>query len=262
MERVSWELSILAKAIAFNNLSTAAGPVGLSQPQLSRIVSRLENELQVVLLDRTAKRKSGWTPQAHRLAEIYSKSSRLMGEQIRRLTTEGSEPQILRLGALDGLIGVATDVAQKIFEGTSVRLVELDLFDLIQLEESFSKGELDLIFSGREPGRRKFRHVRQLGFQSLEETGKSGRTRVLSPYEYGMSQASVKASLGRTSPERILVSNSLFVRRTWIESHGGRGIIPSGLRKSATGKGREEPALLVAQDTFPPRLWEKVTGWL
>src|SRR3954468_17366708 len=143
MERLSWELSVLTRAVAFENLSSAAGPVGLSQPQLSRIVSRLEGELEVVLLDRAAKRKSGWTPIAHRLASVYGKSSRHLSEQIQRLVRE-KDPQILRLGCLDGLATVAAELSTQIFKGTTVRAVELDLFDLIQLEELFIKSELDL----------------------------------------------------------------------------------------------------------------------
>jgi hypothetical protein len=259
MERVNAELAILSKAVAFSNLSSAAGPVGLSQPQLSRIVSRLEQELQVVLLDRTAKRKSGWTPMAHRLAEIYSKASRHLNEQIQRLAQE-SEPEMLRLGALDGLASVAAELSAKVFKQTTVRSIELDLLDVIQLEESFLKGELDLIFSGREPGRKKFRHVIKVGYQSLDEHGKPGETRVMSPFEFGLqtSRAGKKAPHGS---ERILISNSLSVRRHWIETFGGRGIIPSSMRK-APGKGREEPVFLVGQDALSPRLWEKVAGWV
>ena len=141
MERVSWELSVLSKAVAFSNLSNAAGPVGLSQPQLSRIVSRLEGELKVVLLDRAAKRKSGWTPIAHQIGEIYGKSSRHLGEQIRRLTADESDPLTLHIGALDGLYAVAAELSAQVFKGTTVRSIELDLFDLIQLEASFLKGD-------------------------------------------------------------------------------------------------------------------------
>src|SRR4051812_8104842 len=221
MERVSWELSVLSKAVAFSNLTSAAGPVGLSQPQLSRIVSRLEAELQVVLLDRTAKRKSGWTPMAHRLAEIYSKSSRNLTEQIQRLALE-TEPQSLRLGALDGLATVAAELSARVFKQTTVRTIELDLYDVIQLEESFLKGELDLIFSGREPGRKKFRHVVKVGYQSLDEQGKSGDTRVMSPFEFGLqAHRSGRKAPPAKSDERVLVSNALSVRRHWIENIGG-----------------------------------------
>ena len=259
MERVNWELFVLSRAVAFENLSSAAGPVGLSQPQLSRIVSRLEAELHVVLLDRTAKRKSGWTPMAHRLAEIYSKSSRHLSEQIQRLSQE-SEPQSLRIGALDGLAPIAAELSSRVFKQTSVRSIELDLFDLIQLEEFFIKGGVDLIFSGREPGRKKFRHVIKVGYQSLDEQGKAGDTQVMSPFEFGL-QTNRPGKKLKPESERILISNSLTVRRHWIETFGGHGIIPSPMRK-APGKGREQPVFLIGQDALSPRLWEKIAGWV
>ncbi|HUP58606.1 MAG TPA: LysR family transcriptional regulator, partial [Bdellovibrionota bacterium] len=223
-------------------------------PQLSRIVSKLEGELGVVLLDRAAKRKSGWMPVAHRLAAVYAKSSRHLGEQIQRLTQE-SDPQMLRMGALDGLATVAAELTSRIFQGTAVRTVELDLYDLIQLEELFLKGELDLIFTGREPGRRKYRHQKRLGFQSLEEGGSAGSTRVMSSFEF------VQAKRSREE-ERVLISNSLFVRRHWVDTFGGKAVFPSAVRKAQSGKGREEPVLLIGQDSLLPRLWEKVAAWV
>jgi DNA-binding transcriptional LysR family regulator len=257
---MDWELSVLSKAVAFANLSSAAGPVGLSQPQLSRIVKRLEDELQVVLLDRTAKRKSGWTPLAHQLADIYGKSSRQLSEQIRRLTEEESDPQLLRVGALDGLATVAADLIFQIFKRTSVRTIELDTLDLIQLEASFLKGELDLVFSGREPGRKKFQHVVRVGYQSLEAAGR-GETRVVSPFELAQDHAPGKKTK-HPDGERTLISNSLSVRRHWIEKFGGRGIIPTPMRKTTTGKGKDLPVLLVGQDALSPRLWERLAAWV
>src|SRR4051794_20367369 len=101
MDHLHSELSVLSRAVAFDNLSSAAGPVGLSQPQLSRIVSRIEQELGVVLLDRGAKRKSGWTPVAHRLAELFSKSTRHFQEQVQRML-QAAEPTEIRVAALEG----------------------------------------------------------------------------------------------------------------------------------------------------------------
>jgi len=74
MQQLYYELSVLAKAVHFKNLSAAALHVGLSQPQLSRIIAKIEDELKIVLLDRSAKRKSGWTAIAFQLSEIFEKS--------------------------------------------------------------------------------------------------------------------------------------------------------------------------------------------
>jgi LysR family transcriptional regulator, transcriptional activator for aaeXAB operon len=76
VEGLHWPLSVLARAVHYKNLTSASSHVGLSQPQLSRLVSQLEKELNVTLLDRSARRKSGWTPAAHRVAQIYAISSK------------------------------------------------------------------------------------------------------------------------------------------------------------------------------------------
>jgi len=71
MEHFNWELSVLSRAVAYQNLSGASQHVGLSQPQLSRIIQKLEAQWSVVLLDRSAKRKACWTPAAYKLARVY-----------------------------------------------------------------------------------------------------------------------------------------------------------------------------------------------
>ncbi|MHA0112066.1 LysR family transcriptional regulator, partial [Klebsiella pneumoniae] len=70
-----WDLSVLTRATQYANLSIAADHVGISQPQLSRIVAKLEDQLGLILLDRESRRKSAWTPAAHRLADIYSRTA-------------------------------------------------------------------------------------------------------------------------------------------------------------------------------------------
>ena len=58
LQNLAYELSVLVKAVQHKNLSAAAVHVGLSQPQLSRLVAKIEHELNIILLDRTARRKS------------------------------------------------------------------------------------------------------------------------------------------------------------------------------------------------------------
>ena len=102
IDNLHWELTVLSKAIAYKNLSGAASPIGLSQPQLSRIVAKIEAELEIVLLDRSARRKSGWTPIAFKLAETYTKFSRSLDSAIHGVTAE-REPKYLKAGTLEGL---------------------------------------------------------------------------------------------------------------------------------------------------------------
>jgi DNA-binding transcriptional LysR family regulator len=82
MERISHELSVLTRAVAYKNLSGASQHVGLSQPQLSRIVKKIEETFSIVLLDRGAKRNATWTPTAHRLADFYLKKMRVFEREL------------------------------------------------------------------------------------------------------------------------------------------------------------------------------------
>ena len=100
MIHLHWELSVLSRAVAYSNLSGAAMHVGLSQPQLSRIVAKLEKEFGVMLLDRAARRKSGWTPSAFRLAEVYGTSVRKLEVDIQQ-AVQDSEPNHLTVGTLE-----------------------------------------------------------------------------------------------------------------------------------------------------------------
>ena len=91
MERFSTELSLLSKAIAYPNLSTASVQIGVSQPQLSRTIMKLEHELKVVLLERQSRRHSTWTPMAYKLAEMFLEISLKFDSKIKKLL-KGKNP--------------------------------------------------------------------------------------------------------------------------------------------------------------------------
>lgn len=254
-----WELSVLSRAVAYRNLSGAAGNIGISQPQLSRIVSRLEEAVGLELLDRSSRRNSGWTPAAFKLAELYAGSTSALEKQLHALA--GSvEPKHLKVGTLEGLAGIAAEFCSALFEQASIELIELDVHDLHELEELGSKGALDITFVSRLPGRKKPRFSRLLGHQSLEKTGRDERTLVLSPFEHQTHKdaAGREVSVAREGA-RVLVSNSLAVRRRWIEEFGGSGLIPSQVR-SRGGSGKGSPVYLVAADTVGAGLWRKIAA--
>jgi LysR family transcriptional regulator, transcriptional activator for aaeXAB operon len=258
-----WQLSVLSKAIHYKNLSGAASHVGLSQPQLSRIIARLEEELGVVLLDRSARRKSGWTPIAFKVAETYFQSSRQLTHSLQELTSEGNITS-LTVGTLEGLIPLANTFCQQLFSIAKMHSVELDVYDLGDLEDRFEKDKLDLIFTCREPGRHKYKNVRNLGYQVVEKTGNPKGIQVFSAFDYANhlhNSHRQRSSAASGKDERVLISNSLAVRRSWIEDHDCCGIIPSDVRqrKSSEKKaGHEMPVLMMASDMFNPQLWQKL----
>ena len=254
MDGIHYQLSVLSKAIHYKNLSGAASHVGISQPQLSRIISRLESELGIILLDRTARRKSGWTPLAYKIAETYFRSSRKLTQSLQQLTTDDQITQ-LTIGTLEGLAGLAMDFCSQVFEMPKIQVIELNVFELNELEEHFEKDEMDLIFSCREPGKHKYRNVRHLGHQVIEKRGDGSKTRVYSQFEYAnYVQAQSKRQPSKDTP--VLLSNSLMVRKSWIDEHGGTGNIPSDVRRRKGGEA-DAQVVLVASDLLNPALWQK-----
>jgi len=256
MDHLNWELSVLSRAIAFSNLSGAASHVGISQPQLSRIVSKLESQLEVVLLDRESKRKSAWTPAAFKLVEIYSETFRQFHGKVSSLI-HVQQLSHVKIGTLEGLTSLASTFSHELLKKVSVKVVELQVEDLNDLEELFFKRELDFMFTIREPGKKKFKYSKKLGFQTLEKVEKPGTTRVMSSFEFGAEMQGEKNSDGT----QVFVSNSLEVRRQWLEKFGGKGVLPTEIRKDGNSKGKEVPVLLIAGDELPAALWQQVSSF-
>jgi LysR family transcriptional regulator, transcriptional activator for aaeXAB operon len=250
MEQPHYELSVLVKAVGHRNLSDASRHVGLSQPQLSRIVQKLESHYSVVLLDRGSRRHTHWTPMAHQLAEVWSKKVREI-DRVLQETVEGLEASLVKMGTLEGLIPVALPFSHALLN--QVNSVEMDVYDLNELEGLFSRGELDIIFTSRLPGRRKSNLSKLLGYQSLDQIGSpDSNVKVISTYEFSSQKGAGKKQ------DRFVISNSLAIRRAWLEKYGGAGIFPSAPRKQKSSQRDTEPVLMVASETFSPKLWEKL----
>jgi hypothetical protein len=249
MDRLAHELSVLTRAVAHKNLSGASAHVGISQPQLSRIVKRLEDQLGVVLLDRAAKRNATWTPHALRLAEFYAKKLRSFERDLDALVLSTQTRQ-LEIGTLEGLIGVCLPYVYHLMEHQGIRLVEMDVYDLDDLDARFARGQLDLIFTSREPGRRKFSYVETLGYQSLDEVNTNPHFQLMSTFQYGAQKEKVKAA------EKVLISNSLSIRKAWLENFGGRGNFPSEFKRKRTSRADTEPVLMIGAETLSPVLWK------
>jgi len=250
MQQLYYEMSVLAKAIHFKNLSAAALHVGLSQPQLSRIIAKLEEEMKIVLLDRTAKRKSGWTQVAFQLAEIFEKSVRRLELELQGVSNNQLVAE-LHIGTLEGLSDFALKTSRLCFEQVGVHKITLDIFDLNELEANFLSGNLDLIFTSKVPGRQKFKYLVELGFQKLERIETNPAFTVLSTFEYGRAN---KKDLEKY--QHIMVSNSLAMRKAWFDQIGGTGHMPTEAKK---GRAKDaEPVLLIGSELLSPVLWDKI----
>ena len=252
MQHIYYELSVLGKAIHFKNLSAAALHVGLSQPQLSRIIAKIEDELKIVLLDRSAKRKSGWTPVAFQLSLMFEKSSKRLESELANL----SQNQVigeLKIGTLEGLSSFAMKTCQYCFDNVGVAKIYIEIYDLNELEAHFLSGNLDLIFTSNSPGRQKFKYFLELGFQVLEKIQTSKNYAVLSSFENGRNG---KKEMGEF--KHVLVSNSLAFRKEWFKSIGGTGYLPTEAKK---GRAKEhEPVYLIGSEILNPVLWSQISS--
>ncbi|WP_347359691.1 LysR family transcriptional regulator [Bdellovibrio sp.] len=251
MQQLYYELSVLAKAVNFKNLSAAALHVGLSQPQLSRIIAKIEDELKIVLLDRSAKRKSGWTSVAFQLSEIFEKSSHRLVSELQSISNNQMVGE-LHIGTLEGLSDFALNASRLCFEEVGVKKITLDILDLNELEANFLSGNLDLIFTSKQPGRQKFKYLMELGFQRLEAINSSDKFCVLSTFEYGRAN---KKELEQFP--HLFVSNSLSIRRAWFENNGGTGHMPTEAKR---GRAKDaEPVMMIGSELLNPLLWQNIT---
>jgi DNA-binding transcriptional LysR family regulator len=250
MNEISYPLSILVKAVGFRNLSAASSHVGLSQPQLSRIIAKLEDELGFELLNRQVRRRACWTAEALKLAEMYHRHHRRLESAIKSMQSEG-KMRTVHIGTLEGLSHAAVEAAGKLFEIPPVELVTLDVYDRSELEAKFMGGDLDLIFTTRVPDQSKPRYKHRIGYQSVDSVDTDSPYQVFSSFEFNQRR--------KKPAPHTLVSNSLSVRRQWIEKFGGHGWLPSELSEKPR-RGAEE-VLLLAGEWVEAQLWETlITG--
>lgn len=253
IQSLTYELSVLAKAVQHKNLSAAAVHVGLSQPQLSRLVAKIESELSIVLLDRSARRKSGWTPLAHDLALTFTKGIGRLQSDILSMAQK-SEVHELRIGTLEGLAAIASQFVQHCFDKAEISTAYLDILDFKELDSQFLGGNLDLIFTVRPPSKQKYKHQLEVGYQQMEVLSTDKNIHVYSPYEFSSLD---KKTIG--PGKKILISNSLSFRSHWLHEVGGIGVLPIDAKKGR-GKGYYS-IFLIGSDLLSPHLWSKISDF-
>ncbi len=260
MEQIAFELSILRKCVAFKNLSWAAKHVGMSQPQISRIIKKIEEHVGFPLIDRASKRSSCWLPEALKLAEIHALQVQNFERDLQALRTTGVPPS-LRIGLLEGMMVSLMTLIENLSQDLKLQHLEVYVLDLSELEEKFFRGEIDLLFTSQEPGKRKFENELILGYQNLDCHNKNAKDKIMSPFEYATLDVKKKSQRRLGSPNvhntRTLVSNSLEWRRLWIEKYGGEGFLPSKIQSKKTE--RAVPVIaLGAEYPWMPLLFEQL----
>lgn len=250
ISHLTYELSILAKAVQHRNLSSAAVHVGLSQPQLSRLIQKLESELKVVLLDRSSRRKSGWTQVALDLAAAFNRGLGRLEAEVMSVTRQ-AEIDELRIGTLEGLATIAMSFADQFYHRMNIRRIELDVYEYRDLDSLFLSGQLDLIFTARNPSKQKFKYNLEVGYQQHEVVSNDKNYLVLSPFEWTQAGPAELEGFGQ-----YLVSNSLQIRERWLKDYGGTGTLPVDAKR---GKGKGYYSVhLLGNDLLSLNLWEQI----
>ena len=146
---------------------------------------------------------------------------------------------------------IAIELSHELFAKDSFERVELDIHDVGDLEEHFFRGHYDIIFSFREPGNRKFRYSETVGYQRFDRVENTKGVFVGSHFE----ARNLQSKKSKTKL-KLVVSNSLIVRREWLENWGGHGSLPGGVRKSRQEGDRE--VLIIGADNLSKTLWEHI----
>jgi len=176
---------------------------------------------------------------------------RKLDDEIKSLIQD-SEPRLLRVGTLEGFIPLASRVCRGVMAQSGIETLELNVYDLNVLEEFFHKGDLDLIFTSREPGKRKFNYIENLGFQTLEMREGKSRIHILSQFEAGLSR-----KIKREKGQKIVISNSLALRREWISRYSANGQLPSEVVNRKGREGKTKPVLMIGADLLSQKLWKQ-----
>lgn len=250
MEQLHWPLTVLNRSIPYKNLTAASQQIGISQPQLSRLIKQLEESLDVTLLDRSSPRHTTWTPEARKLAEIFNKSEKALQQSIEEFR-DGSQQKELSIGCLEGLSPLAKKFGHRLLKNSSVETLHLNVFDQNDLEAKFLVADLDVVLTSRPPNNKKFQYQKNLGHQFLESINdKDSDIRIYSTFEFNS-----LTNTQRKKKVKRVISNSLFVRRSFQESFGGSTKLPSEILEGKAPQGAL-PVIVIGQDYLSKELWK------
>jgi hypothetical protein len=251
VQRLGSELSVLREAVKYPNLTAAANHVGLSQSQLSRIVKKIEDELGIALLERSSKRASGWTNQALRLARVFELQARNFEVAILEAVNEQTLARV-RFGLLEGLLPLFKIWLENWVQRPQVPFRELQVnsLELAELETEFLLGHLDVALTSRPPGRGKTQFVETLGYQSMQARG-AGLVMAQSPFEAKQVR---EPNFGHKESNLLVTSNSLWLRRSLIDSGVAKGMLPSVEVRPRSSREFATPVYMACHSGLPERL--------
>jgi DNA-binding transcriptional ArsR family regulator len=252
MYQLAHELEILTKIVKYKNLTQAAEHVGMTQPHLSRVIRKLEDELGVPLMDRSNKRKPEWSQHAPRLVEIFEANRRNLTYQIADYL-EDLVPRSIRIGCLEGMVPFVTEFVSAVVSQYECDIVDLVVFDVAKLERRYLTGQLEFLFNISLPGKGHFERVIEIGYQELTKIETRDDIRVCSLFEYNHFIKDKSKKEIRTN----IVSNSLAFRQEFFNRHGGYGRLPSPISSSKPRSKQHNTVYFVGSNEIPQSFWQE-----
>ena len=250
MDDLYWPLSVLSRAIDYKNLTGASKHIGLSQPQLSRVVKQLEESLNLILLDSSSPRHSTWTPEARTLADVFKQSKQSLDQSINQIKTD-TMPKEVHIGFLEGLLDESMKLVNNMLKDSHIEKVFVHSYDLNLLEARFISSDLDIVLTSRSPKVKKYSMQKLIGFQDFEELGnKKVGPKILSAFEYQTQKRSEKN-------RKSVITNSLYFKNHYQKEFGGYSVSPGKVVQKPVSKNFAE-VLVIAQDYFNKELWTKL----
>ena len=117
------------------------------------------------------------------------------------------------------------------------------------MEAQFNSQNIDIAFTSRIPSKQKLKYVYQIGEQEFLNYNSNKNYEVYSLFEFNQKKRASKNV-------KTIVSNSLMVRRKWLETQGGKGQIPGEI-KSLRRK-TQTPVLVIGNELVNDKIWEHV----
>jgi hypothetical protein len=249
-----YELSLLTKAIPYPNLTIASRHVGLSQPQLSRILQKLEHTLDVTLLNRSSKKRSTWTKAAYDLADFYSEKEKNLTRELNEVCQSSGIPKNIRMTTLEGLADIGVSCSNHLLSTEEIDVVEVDIHDLTELHDNLEASRYDLAIASTLPESKEMFHAYKIGWQKLQAYGKETNIAVLSSFEARLNNP--------TSQKKKIISNSLAVRKNWVDRYGGQTSAPTPVYTETQKPSDGLDVYIVINKATGPKFQKLITTWL
>lgn len=248
------DLALLEKASHYRTLSMAAQALQISQPHLSRIIQKIEKELNTTLLDRESKKTTVWREEAKVFFVAFQRQQNSFLELLHSLQKKDFYRD-LKFVCLEGLAEHTLMAINKFRKSYPAQSFVLDVLDLGELELAFNTGSYDVALTSREPKFARNYYLKNLGYQNFELFHASSNQDVVTHFE----------SNEKKHQKAFWITNSMAIKKLCIEELNCRGKMPTSIRKNKnmklmTQEKNASPVLLLGHSSLDSSIWQKLNS--